>query len=178
MGDKVVQYGLIDGDEVARTAHEAPGFVEMIAGYMVYETPHVPVSGAKKFLLFGDNEAISYAAQITEIEALRLQTTFANAVRGLLLHDIFVPAEASKQLSGRREVAVPKEKGPGGPPPNPRWKSRERIFSHEAYIIPRAERTDLPQHLPPRPGDLDRRDRQDRAGSQHALATSPLSHRR
>jgi hypothetical protein len=62
------------------------------------ETPHVPKSGANKFLLFGDNEAISYAAQITEIEALRLQTTFANAVRGFLLHDIFVPAEASKRL--------------------------------------------------------------------------------
>jgi hypothetical protein len=98
LGDKVVQYGLIGGDEVARTAQEAPGFVGMIAGYMVYETPHIPVSGSNKFLLFGDNEAISYAAQITEIEALRLQTTFANAVRGLLLHDTFVPAESGKRL--------------------------------------------------------------------------------
>jgi hypothetical protein len=98
LGDKVVQYGLIGGEEVARTAAEAPGFIGMIAGYMVYETPHLPVVGASKFLLFGDNEAISYAAQITEIEALRLQTTFANAVRGLLLHDTFVPAEAGKRL--------------------------------------------------------------------------------
>jgi len=98
LGDKVVQYGLVGGEEVARTAAEAPGFVGMVAGFAVYETPHVPRSGGNKYLLFGDNEAISYAAQITEIEALRLQTTFANAVRGLLLHDVFVAAENSKRL--------------------------------------------------------------------------------
>ena len=99
LGDKVVQYGLIGGEEVARTAAQAPGFVGMVAGFAVYETPHVPRNGSgNKFLLFGDNEAISYAAQITEIEALRLQTTFANAIRGLLLHDTFVAAENAKRL--------------------------------------------------------------------------------
>lgn len=98
LGDKVVQYALIGGEEVARTAQEAPGFIGTVAGFMVYETPHIPFAGISKYLLFGDNEAISYAAQITEIEALRLQTTFANAVRGLLLHDTFVPAESSKRL--------------------------------------------------------------------------------
>jgi hypothetical protein len=99
LGDKVVQYGLIGGEEVARTAAEAPGFVGMVAGFAVYETPHVPrTNGGNKVLLFGDNEAISYAAQITEIEVLRLQTTFANAIRGLLLHDTFVAAENSKRL--------------------------------------------------------------------------------
>jgi len=99
LGDKVVQYGLIGGEEVARTAAEAPGFIGMIAGFMVYETPHIPVVDGAKYLLFGDNEGLSYAAQITEIEALRLQTTFANAVRGLLLHDTFVPAECGKRLA-------------------------------------------------------------------------------
>ncbi len=104
LGDKVVQSGRIGGEEVARTAAEAPGFVGMVAGFAVYETPHTPLSTigspatADKRLLFGDNEAISYAAQITEIEALRLQTTFANAVRGLLLHDVYVPAECKKRL--------------------------------------------------------------------------------
>jgi hypothetical protein len=98
LGDKVVQYGLIGGDEVARTAAQAPGFVGMVAGFAVYETSHTPKGSGTKYLMFGDNEAISYAAQITEIEALRLQTTFANAVRGLLLHDIFVPAEGAKRL--------------------------------------------------------------------------------
>jgi hypothetical protein len=98
LGDKVVQYGLIGGEEVARTAANAPGFVGACAGFMVYETPHVRLGSGTKYLTFGDNEAISYAAQITEIEALRLQTTFANAVRGLLLHDTFVPAEGAKRL--------------------------------------------------------------------------------
>jgi hypothetical protein len=99
LGDQVVQYAKIGGEEVARTAQQAPGFAGMCAGFAVYETPHVPNDGSgHKFLLFGTNDAISYAAQITEIEALRLQTTFANAVRGLLLHDTFVAAEASKQL--------------------------------------------------------------------------------
>jgi hypothetical protein len=98
LGDKVVQYGLIGGEEVARTAAQAPGFVGMVAGFAVYETPHVPRVSGNKVLLFGDNEAISYAAQITEIEALRLQTTFANAIRGLLLHDTFVAAENGKRL--------------------------------------------------------------------------------
>ena len=98
LGDRVVQYGLIGGEEVARTAAEAPGFVGMVAGFAVYETPHIPIVSGSKYLLFGDNEAISYAAQITEIEALRLQTTFANAIRGLLLHDIFVAGENSKRL--------------------------------------------------------------------------------
>ena len=77
----------------------------MIAGYMVYETPHVPSDAGGKYLLFGDNEAISYVAQITEIEALRLQTTFATAVRGLLLHDIFVPAESAKRLVSIKATA-------------------------------------------------------------------------
>jgi hypothetical protein len=98
LGDKVVQYGMVGGEEVARTAAEAPGFVGMVAGFAVYETPHIPKSSGTKYLMFGDNEAISYAAQITEIEALRLQTSFKNAVRGLLLHDVFVPAEGSKRL--------------------------------------------------------------------------------
>jgi P22 coat protein - gene protein 5 len=105
LGDKVVQYGLIGGEEVARTAMEAPGFIGMLAGFMVYETPHVPVISGSKYLLFGDKEGLSYAAQITEIEALRLQTTFANAVRGLLLHDTFVPAEGAKRLVYIKAVA-------------------------------------------------------------------------
>lgn len=99
LGDKIVQYGLIGGEEVARSAMEAPGFIGMICGFYVYETPHTPVGAVgDKYLIFGDNEALTYAAQITEIEILRLQTTFADAVRGLLLHDTFVPAECAKRL--------------------------------------------------------------------------------
>jgi hypothetical protein len=102
LGDKVVQYGTLGGDTVARTAAQAPGFIGMIAGFMVYETPHVVTTGTQgagaRYLQFGDNDGLTYAAQITEIEALRLQSTFADAVRGLLLHDTFVPAESAKRL--------------------------------------------------------------------------------
>lgn len=100
LGDKVVQSGVIGGEDVQRTAMQAPGFIGMVAGYNVYETPNVARSdgGTVKYLLFGDNDAISYAAQITEIEILRRQDTFANAVRGLMLHDTFVPAESAKRL--------------------------------------------------------------------------------
>lgn len=94
LGDAIVQNAFI-GD---RTAATAPGFIGRVLGYSVYETPHIITSGGAKQLLFGDNEAITYAAQITEIEAIRLQTTFANAIRGLLLHDTFVPAECAKRL--------------------------------------------------------------------------------
>jgi hypothetical protein len=98
LGDKIVQFGRIGGEDVARTASQAPGFQGMIAGFMVYETPHVVTTGGAKYLLFGDNEAISYASQITKMETLRLQTTFATAARGLLLHDVFIPAENAKRL--------------------------------------------------------------------------------
>ena len=52
LGDKVVQTGVI-GD---RTANKAPGFIGMIAGFMVYETPHIAVDRVDggKFLQFGE----------------------------------------------------------------------------------------------------------------------------
>jgi hypothetical protein len=99
LGDAIVQTAKIGGADVQRRAVETPGFVGRVLGFDVYESTKVPVSGGVKYLLAGDNEAISYAAQITEIEALRLQTAFADAVRGLILHDVFVPAEAGKRLA-------------------------------------------------------------------------------
>ncbi len=91
LGDRVVQSGLGAG------AAEAPGFVGQVAGFDVYESNNVPVAAGAKYLIFGDRFFISYAAQIREMEALRLQTTFATAVRGLLLHDSAVFAECAKR---------------------------------------------------------------------------------
>lgn len=107
LGDKVVQSGMIGGVEVQRTAANAPGFIGEIAGYNVYESNNIAKSdaGAVKYILFGDNDAISYASQITEIEVLRRQDTFANSVRGLMLHDTFVPAESAKRLVYIKAVA-------------------------------------------------------------------------
>jgi hypothetical protein len=94
LGDAIVQEGFIG----PRGVQNSPGFIGKVLDFAVYETPHVVTTGGAKQLMFGDNDAISYAAQITEMETLRLQTTFANAIRGLLLHDTFVPAESAKRL--------------------------------------------------------------------------------
>lgn len=82
-----------------------PGFIGRIAGFDVYCSNQVPVVSSAKYIQFGDNAAIAYAAQISEVERLRLQTTFADAIRGLLLHDTKVFAENSKRLGYIKAVA-------------------------------------------------------------------------
>lgn len=98
LGDNVVQYALFGGGEQSLNARGMTGFVGQVAGFNVFVCNHLPVSGSAKFLLCGTNDAISYASQITEMEAIRLQSSFASAVRGLLLHDTFVAAENAKRL--------------------------------------------------------------------------------
>ena len=92
LSDAVIRQGNLSG------VVEQPGFVGRIAGFNVFESNNVPSASGAKYLQYGDAMAIAYAAQIKEVEAMRLQTTFANAVRGLLLHDTKVFAEASKRL--------------------------------------------------------------------------------
>jgi hypothetical protein len=98
LGDQVVTSGRIGMD--AR-----PGFIGRIAAFDVYESNNVPVAASAKYLQFGDRYFISYAAQISDIEAIRLQTTFATAVRGLLLHDCKVFTEGSKRGAYIKAVA-------------------------------------------------------------------------
>jgi hypothetical protein len=104
LGDNAVQMALLGGGEVAMVAKQMPGFIGQCAGFNVFECNHAPASGASKFLLCGTNDAISYASQITEMEMLRLQTSFADAARGLLLHDTFVPAESARRLVAIKAV--------------------------------------------------------------------------
>lgn len=82
-----------------------PGFLGRIAGFDVYTSNNVPVASGAKYIQFGDPYAIAYAAQINEIERLRLESQFATAVRGLLLHDTKVFSEASKRLGYIKAVA-------------------------------------------------------------------------
>ncbi len=82
-----------------------PGFLGNIAGFAVFVSNSVPVASGAKYLQFGDKYAIAYAAQINEIERLRLESQFATAVRGLLLHDTKVFAEAAKRLGYIKAVA-------------------------------------------------------------------------
>jgi hypothetical protein len=93
LGDAMVRNGNLAGAEALLGS---PGFIGRCAGFDVYECNHIPTSGGAKYLQYGTRLAISYAAQIVEMEAIRLQDSFDTAVRGLLLHDSVVFAEASK----------------------------------------------------------------------------------
>jgi hypothetical protein len=99
LGDRVVQNGTVDGQVRTR-----PGFVGRCAGFDIFESNAIPTATVgspgvdAKYLIYGDDTAINYVAQIRSMETLRLQTKFATAVRGLLLHDVKVFAENSKRL--------------------------------------------------------------------------------
>jgi hypothetical protein len=99
LGDAVVQNGSVNG------AINQPGFIGRIAGFDVYESNAVPVASGAKYIQFGDRYAISYAAALTELESIRLQDSFATAVRGLLVHDAKVFAEAAKRFGYIKAVA-------------------------------------------------------------------------
>lgn len=69
-----------------------------LAGFKIYQSNAIPTASGAKYLLFGDNYAISYAGQLMEVEMIRLQDAFATACRGLLVHDAKVFTESSKRL--------------------------------------------------------------------------------
>ena len=111
LGDSIVMSGrFVDGKGTA--ANLAPGFIGQIAGFDVYMITHLPTTSAgspvvnSKYMVAGNRDAITYCAQITEMEAIRLQNSFASAIRGLLLHDSKVFAENSKCLATAQVLAV------------------------------------------------------------------------
>lgn len=60
------------------------GFIGQAAGFNIYQSNNVPNVGKTKYkILGGTNAAISFAQQILKTEALRLDDTFADAIRGL-----------------------------------------------------------------------------------------------
>lgn len=92
LSDAVVREGNLEG------VMQTPGFIGRCAGFNVFESNATPQAGGAKYLPYGVQGAINYAAQVRQVEALRLETTFANAVRGMLLHDAKVFAESAKGL--------------------------------------------------------------------------------
>lgn len=92
LGDAVTMRGTVDGQA------PRPGYVGMCAGFEVYESNVLPTNSTNKYILYGTDMAIAYAAQLQTVEAIRRPDTFANAVRVLLLHDAKVFAETSKML--------------------------------------------------------------------------------
>jgi hypothetical protein len=95
LGDATITSG-------TRTAREAMarGFIGQLANFDVYVSNNLPASGANTYWVYGQGKPISYAAQIPAgtLEALRLESTFSTAVRGLLLHDATVFTEDAKRL--------------------------------------------------------------------------------
>ena len=74
----------VRADASGTTAGLREGYVGRAAGFDVYESNNcVNTAGDNWLVQAGVPDAITYADQILETEALRLQTTFADAVRGL-----------------------------------------------------------------------------------------------
>lgn len=103
MADGIVISGQIpNGDGTFRpmTVGDARnrGYIGQVAGFNVFVS-NAPISdGTARNLMFGQGMPISYAPQINQLEAIRLETTFANAVRGLLVQGKKVFAEDAKRL--------------------------------------------------------------------------------
>lgn len=98
LGDYVVKSGRLSQDGSPMGVAANNGFIGTILGFDVFMTATPITDGSSNYILGGTRDAITYAGVINQIEALRLQTSFANAVRGLLLHDAVTLAEYSKEL--------------------------------------------------------------------------------
>lgn len=59
------------------------GAVAQAAGFTIYKSNNVPVASDKYSILAGYNGAATYAEQIVETEAYRMEKRFADAVKGL-----------------------------------------------------------------------------------------------
>jgi len=76
------------------------GMIGRIAGFDVYESNNVPLSGSAFQVMFGHPMANTYADQISETEALRLQTEgFLDGIRGLHLYGANVNYPAALALA-------------------------------------------------------------------------------
>jgi hypothetical protein len=63
------------------------GYVGRLMGFDIFESNNVYNSATPGYaVMCGDRSAISYVGQVSEIEAIRLQTTFADAARGLYIY--------------------------------------------------------------------------------------------
>lgn len=62
------------------------GVVGTVAGFELRESNNVPVATGKYSIMAGTTQAISYAGQVTEIEAYRPEKSFSDAVKGLYVY--------------------------------------------------------------------------------------------
>ena len=77
----------IKANEAGTTQGLREGFVGRIAGFDVYESNTVPEPTAGTYhVIAGHSMAVTFADQITETEAVRLQDQFGDGLRGLHLY--------------------------------------------------------------------------------------------
>lgn len=93
MGDSIVRMGL---QGIARKASSLPNFIGQVAGFNVFMSNNLPSDSGGSYAQYGGPGVISYAGQLRKIEQVRRESTFASAVRGLLLHDGTVFDEHAK----------------------------------------------------------------------------------
>lgn len=83
----------VSGSEAANETLKE-GYIGRAAGFDVFVSANCPATSTAKVVLAGVNEAATFANQLTEVEALRLQNSFADGVRGLNLYGACVEAPA------------------------------------------------------------------------------------
>lgn len=95
LGDSIITSAGLYGRDLNRK-----GFLGQAANFDVYCSTNLKSNGTYWACPYGQGKPVSYAAQIppSTMEALRLETTFATRVRGLLLHGAAVFAEDAKKL--------------------------------------------------------------------------------
>ncbi len=95
LGDAIITSANLGASDLSRR-----GFIGQAAGFDVYCSVNLPTNGTYWANIFGQDSPVSYAAQIpaSAMEALRLESTFATRIRGLLLHGAKVFGEESKKL--------------------------------------------------------------------------------
>lgn len=93
LGDQIVTAG-----RISMKANSIPNFVGQAAGFNVFWSNALPSDANGTYLQYGAGTPISYAGQIRKLEQIRRESTFADAVRGLLLHDGTVFNENAKEF--------------------------------------------------------------------------------
>ena len=63
-----------------------PGYLGNLLGFDFYSSNNVTGAATAKRVMFGTPDAISYAGQVTKMEAIRRDVRFADAVRGLYVY--------------------------------------------------------------------------------------------
>jgi len=96
-GDAVAESGVLSGGPIG------PGGVGMVgrcAGFSVYVSTAIPFTSdaTNKYLPFGQGQPIHYVSKLQNLEAIRLERSFASAIRGLLVHQAKVFTENTKKL--------------------------------------------------------------------------------